>query len=125
MGARRVALSPVIVSRDSHSAGSPEKGRPGSTCRICRVCGSGIWVNLSWGMGAPKSVELEEYKWARPGTCHACIDRVAADHRASIQFLFSFRQSVDNTDWTGDVPPSNSVNCLGLSPSLPPRRFSQ
>ena len=43
------------VSRDCHSAGSPEKGHPGSTRFLCRVRGSGICGSLSWSLGSEDS----------------------------------------------------------------------
>src|SRR5262245_54401992 len=122
MGSRGVALSPVIVSRDSHSAGSPEKACPGSTCHICGVCGGGVWGSLRWGLGSRESVQSEESDWTRPAICHSFIDLAPADHRANIQFLSPFRQSFDVATWTSGLPPSNSFDCLGISAGFPPRR---
>src|SRR6266700_3745639 len=60
VGNHRLAFSPVIVSCDSHSAGCPEKAYPRSTGFICRVCGSGVWGSLRWGLGSRDSVESEQ-----------------------------------------------------------------
>src|SRR5439155_16236938 len=115
MGTRELALSPVIVSCDGHSAGSPKKAYPGSTCCICRVCGSGVWGSLPWGLGSRESIESEACNWSGPAASHSVLDLALANHRASIQFLSPFRQSFDDAYWTGDVPASNSIDCLGIS----------
>ena len=117
-----MARSAVIVSCDSHSAGSSEKAYTGSTGCICCVCGGGVWSSLYWGLDTRESVESEGCNWTRPAACHSFIDLAPADHRASIQLLFPFRQSYDDADGTSDVPPSDSIDCLGISAGFPPRR---
>src|SRR5437588_8098904 len=110
-----MARSAVIVSCDSHSAGSSEKAYTGSTGCICRVCGGGVWSSLYWGLDSRESVESEGCNWTRPAACHSFLDLAPADRRASIQFLCPFRESFYDADWTSDVYPSNSGDCLGIS----------
>src|SRR5215831_19381744 len=107
-----MALSPVIVSWNCRSARSPQKTYTRSTRFLCRTCGGGVCGSLHWGLGSGDCVGTECIIQKIPAACRAFLDFAAADHRASIQFLFAFRQSNDITDWATHLCAAIYVDCV-------------
>src|SRR6516165_739753 len=116
-----MASSYVVVYRDCHSAGSPEKACAESTRYFCCAGRSGVCGGLDWGLGPRGSVGSEYYTQTIPAACHAFLAVNATDHSGSMQFLFAFRKSDDNGAWTTDLRAAISSDCLCISADFSPR----
>src|SRR5262249_3844974 len=110
-----VAFRTVVMSCYCHPAGSPEKAYPRPARFFCCVCGSGVWGGLRRGVGPGSTVVSEKFIWTIPAACHAFLDLAVAGRRASIQFLFAFRQPDDTADRVTDIRAAIYLDRLRVS----------